>query len=276
MGSRETALDFPSRRSTAGRVFLYAARTGLGDLRTNYTWWSWAAGWLVRCLMDVAFFGLIGVLLQSREATFFLLIGRGLFVGVAEVMWVIQSTAWERGSGTLPLLVSAPGRAWPVFAGRSTQWLASATATSVVSLLVLPPLFGFVLSVPELVAIALAAPVSIVASYGFALPIAALVLRRPSWRNAASNVTHSVMGLVCGALVPVAFWPVPVQWFAQIFPVTHSLRGLRAFLDSGAWGTLAIGLTVAMAVGAAWFAVGAWLLERFAEAARRGSIDIDT
>jgi len=267
----------PARPSSA-RIFARAVRTGAGDLRTNYTWWSWSSGWLLRCLMEVAFFGLIGLLLQSREATYFLLIGRALFVGVAETMWVIQSTAWERGTGTLPLLVSAPGRAWPAFAGRSTQWLPSAVTTSLVSLLVVPPLFGFGVTPDGLAASALAAVVSVVASYGFALPLAAVVLRRPSWRNAASNITHNVMGLVCGALVPVAFWPAPVQWFAQIFTVTHSLRGLRAVLDRepGGWGALAAGLALALALGTVWFAVGAWLLERFAEAARHGTIDIDS
>ncbi|GAA5199526.1 ABC transporter permease [Microbacterium jejuense] len=275
MASRDVLL--PVRPSSA-RIFAGAVRTGLGDLRTNYTWWSWSSGWLLRCLMEVAFFGLIGLLLQSREATYFLLIGRGLFVGVAETMWVIQSTAWERGTGTLPLLVSAPGRAWPAFAGRSTQWLPSAVTTSLVSLLVVPPLFGFGVTPEGIAASALAAVVSVVASYGFALPLAAVVLRRPAWRNAASNVTHNVMGLVCGALVPVVFWPAPVQWFAQIFPVTHSLRGLRAVLDGepDAWGALAAGLGLALALGAAWFAIGAWLLERFAEAARHGTIDIDS
>ena len=267
----------PAVRPSSARIFAGAARTGIGDLRTNYTWWSWSSGWLLRCLMEVAFFGLIGLLLQSREATYFLLIGRGLFVGVAETMWVIQSTAWERASGTLPLLVSAPGRAWPAFAGRSTQWLPSAITTSLVSLLVMPPVFGFAVTPGGLVACALAAVVSVVASYGFALPLAALVLRRPAWRNAASNVTHNVMGLVCGVLVPVAFWPVSVQWFAQIFPVTHSLRGLRAALEGSpnAWGELTAGLALALGLGAVWFAFGAWLLERFAEAARHGTIDID-
>lgn len=265
-------------RPSSLRIFAFAARTGLGDLRTNYTWWSWASGWLLRCLMEVAFFGLIGLLLQSREAIFFLLIGRGLFVGVAEVMWVIQSTAWERASGTLPLLVTAPGRVWPVFAGRSTQWLPSATATSLVCLLVVPAAFGFALTPVELAAFVLVVPVTIVASYGFALPIAALVLRRPSWRNAASNVTHNVMGLVSGVLVPVAFWPLPVQWFAQIFPVTHSLSGLRTVLEGGdaSWPLFVLSLAVTLALGALWFVVGSWLLERFAEAARDGSIDIDT
>lgn len=265
-------------RPSSLRIFAFAARTGLGDLRTNYTWWSWASGWLLRCLMEVAFFGLIGLLLQSREAIFFLLIGRGLFVGVAEVMWVIQSTAWERASGTLPLLVTAPGRVWPVFAGRSTQWLPSATATSLVCLLVVPAAFGFALTPVDLAAFVLVVPVTIVASYGFALPIAALVLRRPSWRNAASNVTHNVMGLVSGVLVPVAFWPLPVQCFAQIFPVTHSLSGLRTVLEGGdaSWPLFVLSLAVTLALGALWFVVGSWLLERFAEAARDGSIDIDT
>ena len=254
-------------------------RTGLGDLRLHYTWWSWTVGWLLRCVTEVAFFGLIGLLLADPAVTLFLLVGRGLFVGVAEVMWTIQSTAWERGSGTLPLLVSAPGRVWPVFTGRSTQWLPSATATSLVSLLVLPPLFGISFDPAQYAAIVVAVPVTILASYGFAVPIAALMVRRPSWRNAASNLVHTVMGLICGALVPVAFWPVPVQWVAQALPVTHALAGLRSVLDPAAapvgaslWG----GLGLALGLGIVFFVVGAFLLERFAEAARDGRIDIDS
>ena len=40
----------------------------------------------------------------------------------------IASTTWERNAGTLPLLIAAPGPLWPVFVGRSVQWLPSGTA----------------------------------------------------------------------------------------------------------------------------------------------------
>ena len=269
-----------SARPSSWRIFWAATRAGVADYKTNYTLKTWTFGWLTRCLMEVAFFGLIGILLQSQEIMFFLLIGRGLFLGVSEVMWVIQSTAWERYTGTLPLLVSAPGRVWPVFAGRSVQWIPSSCLTSLVALLALAPAFGIRYEPEQVVVVILTVVVSVTATYGFALPLAALVLRAPHLRNLVSNITHAIMGLVCGVLVPVDFWPVPVQWFASIFPVTHSLDGLRtalAIIDpQSALGAALPGLLTALVLGAAWMLVGTLLLERFAEQARRnGSIDFD-
>ncbi len=264
----------PSQRA----IFRAAVRTGVADYRRSYTWKSWTFGWLLRCLLEVTFYGLIGVLLNSRETGLYLLVGRGFYLGTQEVMWVIQSTAWERSAGTLPLLVSAPGRVWVVFAGRSTQWLPSAIATSAIALFTVAPAFGLHYSVAGVFTVLLAVPIAVLSSYCFALPIAALVLRRPSWRNLASNVTHGVMGLLCGVFVPVSFWPTPVQVFAQIFPVTHALDGLRSGVAIG--GTVADalpGLGLALLVGLCWLAIGALLLEQFAEGARRdGSIDLDS
>lgn len=269
-----------SRAGTTSQpaIFRAAIRTGVADFRLRYTWKTWAFGWLLRCLLEVTFYGLIGVLLNSREAGLYLLVGRGFYLGTQEVMWVIQSSAWERGTGTLPLLVSAPGRVWPVFAGRSTQWLPSAMATSTIALFTVGPAFGLRYNVSGAMSVLLAVPVGVITSYCFALPVAALVLRRPAWRNLASNVTHGVMGLVCGAFVPVAFWPGWVQWFAQIFPVTHSLNGLRRGLASdGSVAAALPGLAVAIGVSLFWLVLGAILLERFAEGARRdGSIDLDS
>ena len=60
--------------------------------------------------------------------------------------------------------------------------------------------------------------------------------------------------------------------------MTHSLGGLRTVLEGGdaSWPLFVLSLAVTLALGALWFVVGSWLLERFAEAARDGSIDIDT
>ena len=267
-------------RPSSWRIFWTATRAGFADYKSNYSVKSWTFGWLSRCLMEVAFFGLIGILLQSREVMFYLLIGRGLFLGVSEVMWVIQSTAWERGTGTLPLLVSSPGRVWPVFAGRSLQWIPSSCLTSLVALLALAPLFGVRYEWTQALVIVVSVIVSVIASYGFALPLAALVLKAPHLRNLASNIAHAIMGLVCGVLVPVAFWPLPIQWFASIFPVTHSLSALRSAMEVSSPGAVlaaaAPGLITALILGAFWMVVGALLLERFAEQARRnGSIDLD-
>lgn len=149
--SSESAVVTPSGpgKPSTGRNFRTSVRAGIADYKSNYTVKSWTLGWLMRLMVEVLFFALIGVLLQNPEVTLFLVIGGGLFLGVMEMMWVIQSTAWERYTGTLPLLVSAPGRVWAAFAGRSTQWFPSSLATSLIALFVLARCLGFVTTPPK-------------------------------------------------------------------------------------------------------------------------------
>lgn len=262
----------------SGRIFLRSVRAGIADYRENYSIGSWTFGWLMRVLVEVLFFALIGVLLQNPEATLYLAVGRALFLGVQEMMWVIQSSAWERYTGTLPLLVSAPGRVWPVFAGRSTQWFPSALTTSSIALFVLAPLLGVDYNATQVAMVALGLVVSVVGTYALALVCASFVLRAAEYRNVASNLVHGLMALICGVHVPVEFWPVWVQWLAQIFPVTHGLGAARAALATphAAFSAAAPGLLLGAAAGLVWFILAAILLERFAISGRRdGSIDFD-
>lgn len=263
------------RRPSSWPTFRAAMRTGWVDFTSRYTWWTWTVGWLLRCLCEVIFFGLVGRVLDSPDTAVFLVIGRALYLGVQEVMWVIQSSAWERGTGTLPLLVSSPGRVWPAFAGRSTQWIPSACATSTIALLAIGPLFGVRYDLGGVVTVLVAVPCAVLSGFGLAMPIAALVLRRPAWRNLASNLTHSLMAVICGVFVPVGFWPFWIQVIAQALPVTHVLYGLRAGLAQGlAYALPQLGL--ALVIGTCWAALGAWLIERLAEQGRRdGSISLD-
>ena len=271
---RSDLLAPANRRPSPWPTFRAAMRTGWVDFTWRYTWWSWTIGWLLRCLCEVAFYGLIGRVIGSPGTAMFLVVGRGMHLGVQEVMWVIQSSAWERGTGTLPLLVSAPGRVWPAFAGRSTQWIPSACATSAIALLGIGPLFGVRYDLSGIATVLLAVPCAVLSGFGLAMPVAALVLRRPAWRNLASNITHSLMAVISGVLVPVSFWPIWVQAIAQALPVTHALRGLRAGLADGFINALPQ-LALALAIGAAWATLGARLIERLAENGRRdGTVDL--
>jgi len=269
------AISVPS----SARIFRLSIRSGIQDFRQNYTVASWTFGWLMRVLVEVLFFALIGVLLQDRSTVLFLAVGRGLFLGVQEMMWAIQSTAWERYSGTLPLLVSAPGKVWPVFAGRSAQWFPSALTTSLVALFVLAPVLGVRYSGTQALVTVLGLFIAVAGTYALALACAAVVLRAAQYRNLASNLVHAIMALICGVNVPVDFWPTPIQWFAQVFPVTHALQAVRAALSASESTAIRVAvpeLMIASAVSLAWLLIGAFMLERFASAARHnGSIDLD-
>lgn len=264
---------------SSARIFRLSIRSGVQDLRQNYTLKSWTLGWLMRVLVEVLFFALIGVLLQNPSVMLFLAVGRGFFLGVQEIMWTIQSTAWERYAGTLPLLVSAPGRVWPVFAGRSTQWFPSALTTSLVALFILAPILGVRYTGTQAAIVVVSLIIAVTGTYALALACAAVILRAPQYRNLASNLVHAVMALICGVNVPVDFWPAPIEWIAQVFPVTHALRAVRSVLSASVDAVIPTALpslAIAGAVSLTWFVIGALMLERFASSGRRnGSIDLD-
>lgn len=189
-----------------------------------------------------------------------------------EVMMCVASTTWERTAGTLPLLVAAPTRLWPVFVGRSLHWLPSGVATASVALFAVGPAFGIRWTPVSAVAAFGCLVLVAVTTYGFGLAIAAVVLAAPNLRNVVSNVVITLMMLVCGVMVPVSFWPAWVGVLARAVPLTHGLAAVRAVAagDGGALGHCA----AALAVGGAWYIVAALLLERLATRGRRtGSID---
>lgn len=258
------------------RVLVAATANAWADLKVTFTPLTWTLGWLGRVVMQVIFFALIGQLLGSPDDVRFLFVGNAVMATAMEAMLVVASTTWERRAGTFPLLVAAPGPLWPVFVGRSLQWLPSGVATASVALFAVGPAFGVRWTLLEGVAAFALLILVALATYGFGLSVAAVVLRVMRIRNLASNLSYTFMMLVCGVVVPVTFWPAPVQIIAQGLPLTHALRGIRqlaaptpadpavVLLDAG----------IAVLVGAAWFVVAARLLTHLAESGRRdGSIE---
>lgn len=258
------------------RIIAAATRTAWADLRTIYTPLTWTVGWLGRIVMQVAFFGLIGLLLDDPAAVVYLFLGQAVMVCVVEVFMSVPSTTWERACGTLSLLVSTPGPVWPVFVGRSVQWLPSGIATASVAMFAVGPFFGLRWTLPAaLVAFAMLVLVA-VTMYPVALTLAAVVLRGPRWRNVVSNVSHTLVMLISGVTVPAAIWPGWVQVVGQGLPITHGLATIRDLQAGGAdvAGVLT-GAAWILGLGLAWFVLAAAAFTAFAESGRRdGSIDL--
>ena len=260
---------------TSVRAALASTRNAWADFAAIYTPFTWIVGWLGRIVAQVIFFALIGNLLGSQEQVRYLYIGAAVTATAMEALLVVATTTRERYSGTLPLLVASPTRLWPVFLGRSVQWIPSGVATGAVALFVIGPLFGVTFALgPGVAAFGILVLVA-VSTYGYALALAALVLRFMRLRNWATNLSYTLMMLVCGVTVPTAFWPVWVQAIGQVFPLTHALDAIR-HLEAGdataaqVWAD--VGLSVVTALG--WYVIGAASLERLASSGRRdGSIE---
>lgn len=251
-----------------------AVRTGYEAYTVIYTWRTWLAGWYLRVLAQVAFFALIGELLGSRERTHFLLVGTAVFLGTLGAFTAVASSAWERWSGTLPLLVASPTSPIVVFSTRSLFFVADGVLTSLAAFSVAAPLFGVALPWPRVLLVAPLVLLVALASYALAIAVGGLVVRAPSTRNVAANVTTGTMLTICGAVVPVAFYPAAVRWLAEILPLTHGLRAIRDLLAGEPLAALLPNVGLEAAVGLGWLVVALLTFDRLAEQGRRdGSIE---
>ncbi|MEJ2851888.1 MULTISPECIES: ABC transporter permease [unclassified Saccharothrix] len=256
------------------RVMRGALVSALADFRTIYTWRTWGFAWLARIIVQVAFFAIIGRLLDSPEKTRFLLVGNAVFIAVMVSMLVCASTSWERQTGTLPLLIASPSHPFVVFAGRSAQWIVDGTVCSSVSLLVLGPLFG--LGVP-LSRVLTAVPVILlisVSAYCFGLALAGLVLRKMELRNLVGNLAGLSLMVFCGVQVPTSFWPEPVQAVTSVLPLTHGLHAVRDLLAGAAADRVLVSVGWELCVLVGWLLVAASTFRWLAESGRAdGSIE---
>lgn len=251
-----------------------AALTGYHDYRSIYTWRTWLLGWYLRVVSQVVFFALIGELLGSRARTHELLVGMATLLAAVTSFIAVASTAWERWSGTLPLLVASPSSPVIVFAGRSVTFIGDALLTSLGSFFAAALIFGLPLPWPRVLLVPPLMLLVAASSYMLALFLGGVVLRAMSTRNVVSNLATGTMMAIGGVAVPVAYYPEPVQWLAEVLPLTHGLRAIRETLAGEGAATILTNVGFEGIVGVGWLAAALLTFDHLAESGRRdGSIE---
>lgn len=255
-------------------VLRHAAIAGFQDLRSMYSWKTWTTGWLLRVICQVIFYSLLGRLIGDEAQVHYLVVGNAVMLCATTVIFVVQSTTWERFAGTLPLLIAAPASPLVVLFGRSVQWIPDALATSLAALLVVGPLFGLPLPWPRTLLVLPLLLLVTMSTYMMGAVFGSLVLRWTRARNLVSNVVAAVMMAVCGVNVPVSVFPGWTQSLAEVLPLTHGLLAVRGVLAGAGGAGIARQATLEVAVGLGWFAVAAASFRWFAEGGRRdGSLE---
>ncbi|HSM02797.1 MAG TPA: ABC transporter permease [Acidimicrobiia bacterium] len=257
---------------SALRVTAHAALVGFEDTRAQYTWMSWLFGWMIRATAQVLFFAAMGVLLDSDALILFAFIGNVAAMPALHGMAVGPDTAWERGLGTLPLLVAAPGSMLPVFAGRSSFYIAQGVGEGFLIFALLAPFLGFSglwwWLPPALLVVSLG-------SYGIGLFLAAVAIRRPRIGNIIFNLTFWGIVAIAGVNVPTEVFPGWVQTLADILPLHHGLLGVREVLATGPSWEAARQFGLELSIGLGWFLVALIAFRTFAESGRKdGTIDL--
>jgi ABC-2 type transport system permease protein len=256
------------------RVLRHAAITGYQDYKTIYTWRTWLAGWYLRVVSQVIFFALIGELLGSRARTHEILIGAAVLLATVTSFIAVASTAWERWAGTLPLLVASPSSPVIVFAGRSVTFIADGVLTSLGSFFAAAVIFGLPLPWPHVLLIVPLTLLVALSSYMLAIFLGGLVLRAMSTRNVVSNLATGTIMAIGGVAVPVTYYPEPVQWFANLLPLTHGLQSIRDVLNRAPAADILANVALEALVGLGWLGLALLTFNRLAEGGRRdGSIE---
>jgi ABC-2 type transport system permease protein len=255
------------------RILRYAALSGFQDFGSTWTPWTWAGGLFLRMMAQVAFFASIGRLLGSDAQVEYLFIGNAVVAAAVGCLTAATATSWERGAGTLPLLVACPTSPLLVLMGRSVFFIANGMAFSLGALLLLAPVFDVTIPWRRFPAVFALVGLTAVTTYFAATFLGGLVLNATSARRTVPQVARMVMMAFCGVSVPRSVFPEPVRRLAGLLPLTHGLDAIRGVLDGAAAATVAADVGLELLVGAGWLALSLLTFRRLADAGRRdGSI----
>jgi ABC-2 type transport system permease protein len=256
------------------RIVRWAAETGARDYASIYTWKSWLAGWYLRVLTQVIFFALIGRLLDSEDAVFYLLVGNAIMLAAMTGIWSLNMVGWERNTGTLPLLVASPSSAVVVFASRGLYLAADGLLSSTAALFVAGPLFGLPLPWPRVLLILPLTALVALSAYSFGTCWGGVLVRYREVNNVVVNGSILTVMALAGVNVPVAFYPEALEWVANVLPLTHGLQAVRDVLDGAPAADVLAGAAAEGAVGLGWLVVALATFNRLASQGRKdGSIE---
>jgi ABC-2 type transport system permease protein len=251
-------------------VMRHAFAAGIADYRAIFTWRSWIAGWMVRVIAQVSFFGLIGLRVADERSAFYLLIGNALAVAAQTGVFSLNMTTAERWSGTLPLLVASPTSPVVVFASRGAYLAVDGTLSASLALFIAGPLFGLDLPWPRVLAVIPLTAVVALSAYCFGTFLAGIVFRFREINGLVVNTTYVALMAACGVNVPLSYYPAALDWLSHGLPLTNGLLAIRGVFSNESASSIFAHAGAEAVVGAAWLTLA---LLTFNQLAARGRLD---
>jgi ABC-2 type transport system permease protein len=181
-------------------------------------------------------------------------------------MWAVNMVAWERSSGTLPLLAAGPTNPAVVLASRGAYLIADGTLSATGALLVTGCLFGLPMPWPDVLLVPPLIALVAVSAYCFGTFAGGLLLGYRSIETIVTNVGVVLLMTLCGVNVPMDAYPGWLRPVSDVLPLTHGLTAIRLTLagDLSSAGVQAVWEAL---VGAGWLSVS---LLTFTAIVRRG------
>lgn len=147
------------------------------------------------------------------------------------VLGVSRSLITERREGTLESLLLASTQHQAYFMGIVLLYMILSLGETTVILLATWPL-GLNLTHINWATLLLALPVTVLGLLGVAMVLGAFMLVTGD-TYLLQNTLFAVLTLICGFFFPLEYLPLPIQWLAQMVPVTGGLNLMRAALLRG-------------------------------------------
>jgi ABC-2 type transport system permease protein len=257
------------------RVARLAVRVGLSEFTNSWNLKTWVTGWLLGVLAQVAFFALLGKLIDSEDRFHYLLIGNALAAGCFQANIAVAVSTWDRGDGTYPLLVIAPSSLVPAIIGRCSSYLVGGIGTAICAFVFIRVFFDLPMPWPSALLVAPLIVLTCMSSFFLACFLGAFVCRLPRTRNIVHRFETIGIMIFCGVSVPVAFWPGWVEVVANVLPVTHGLQAIRLVLAEAPASRVLEQVGLELLVGLAWLGLASLIIDKMADAGRRdGSIEL--
>jgi ABC-2 type transport system permease protein len=258
-----------SRSHLSWQLVRTAAKIGVADFRSTYTWHSWLFGWFARLMTQAFFFASFGYWLGSHSSVDYMAIGNMTTLVCMEALVVIPTINGERYQGTLALNVTAPGSFAASYLARNSYCPLIGTVSSTAALFAISAALAVPLAWPVAAFLPLLLALIGFSVYAFGFVVASVVMAAPSLATIALNFSYLSMMTFCGVNVPVAFWPAPVRMIVQSLPLTSGLRAVRDLLGGAPAGVVCGDCALTLAAGLGWLTLGTAVFAYFEHAGRR-------
>jgi ABC-2 type transport system permease protein len=259
---------------SSARVSWYAIVSGANDYWAIFTLKSWIFGWCVRMLSQIAFFALIGKLLESDAQTQFFLVGNAVMIAAMGATFAMNMTTSERGNGTLSLLLASPSRPVLVFASRGVYVMADGVLSALLGLFILGPAFGLDFPFPRILLVVPLTALVGLSAYCFSTFLAGVIIRHREVTGLLVNATIVVLMALCGINVPVSFYPGWLEWISRCLPITNGLEAIRDVIAGAPSSTIAAHVGAELLVMSVWLSLALVTFGAFVRAGQRdGSLE---
>jgi ABC-2 type transport system permease protein len=257
------------------RTFGQAAYLSLHEFFQVYSVVGYIVSWIPRVVIQLAFYYWLGGFVGGSDLRAFMVIGfSAQMCAHATLVFATQGVGRELAVGTMVLMIATPARPIVVLLGRSLAMAGNGLVTAALGLAVALPVLGIDVDAGRLLGALPVLFVIALTSYGMAMLLASVMLRYPEYQNGASNLVGFVLIVVGGVTVPVEVLPGPLQVISYALPFTYGLEALRALLAGADPAEIVRPLALAVAGGAAYFALASLSFAHFLDRARaRGTLD---